>query len=127
MSVHGPGDLASRDWWERRQEVAPAASPPDNLQQVLDDVFEVQGSQGLAGGPAGNESPQAAASQLHCPKTGPPDSLLVRQACPLSCHATLVITADRSQEQPCRLNLPGSEPAQEGYPRAGRFKPVRKI
>lgn len=79
------GDLASHEWWERRQEVVPAASPPDNLQQVLDDVFDVQQPRDTEGAGLQQAGPQSVQPLLHCPKTAPADSLLVRQACAVLC------------------------------------------
>ena len=64
------GDLASHDWWDRNGDIPPDASPPENLQRVIADVFQ-------------EEQEHAAPSQggLQFPKTAPPESLLVRQAC----------------------------------------------
>lgn len=73
------GDLASSEWWERQDLVPPEPSPPENLQSVLADVFLDQHQQNPF--PASQPLPN-----LHLPKTAPPHSLLVRQACLLSLY-----------------------------------------
>ena len=69
--------------------MVPAASPPDNLQQVLDDVFDVQQLRGTEGAGPHQAEFKSEHPLLHCPKTAPADSLLVRQACAVLCCAVL--------------------------------------
>ncbi len=78
------GDLAGKDWWERQGLNPPAASPPDNLQMVLADVFQEdppreEGVETAGNGVRSQKAPQDL-PHLHFPKTAPADSLLVRQA-----------------------------------------------
>ena len=70
------GDLASSEWWERQDLVPPEPSPPENLQSVLADVFLEESHHQQNPFPASQPLPN-----LHLPKTAPPHSLLVRQAC----------------------------------------------
>lgn len=73
------GDLASSEWWERKDLVPPEPSPPENLQSVLADVFFENPRHQQNPFPVSQPLPD-----LHLPKTAPPNSLLVRQACLLS-------------------------------------------
>ena len=81
LTVLCVGDLASSEWWEKQDLVPPDPSPPENLQSVLADVFleDSQYQQNPFPFPASQPLPN-----LHLPKTAPPHSLLVRQACLLS-------------------------------------------
>lgn len=75
------GDLASSEWWKKNQKesVAPDPSPEENLQNVLADVFLEDTQHQRNPFPPSQPLPD-----LHLPKTAPPNSLLVRQACLLS-------------------------------------------
>ncbi|KAL3150565.1 hypothetical protein ABBQ32_000377 [Trebouxia sp. C0010 RCD-2024] len=78
------GDLASSEWWLKKQVVEPEPSPADNLQRVLADLFLEDPRFQPDPFPASQPLPE-----LHLPKTAPSNSLLVRQAC-LLCHLTLL-------------------------------------
>ncbi len=78
------GDLAGKDWWERQNLTPPVASPPDNLQMVLADVFQEDPPREeevkTAGSGVWSQKAPQDLPHLHFPKTAPADSLLVRQA-----------------------------------------------
>ncbi|KAL0053211.1 hypothetical protein WJX82_002504 [Trebouxia sp. C0006] len=85
------GDLAGKDWWERQGLNPPAASPPDNLQMVLADVFQEdppreEGVETAGNGVRSQKAPQDL-PHLHFPKTAPADSLLVRLALHVMCFS----------------------------------------
>ncbi len=89
------GDLAGKDWWERKGLTPPEASPPHNLQRVLADLFQddsprAERVETAGSGVQSQKAPQDL-SHLHFPKTAPADSLLVRQAGPLTIsHAAMM-------------------------------------
>ncbi len=85
------GDLAGQEWWDRRGLIPPKASPAHNLQRVLADVFQEDQPSGQNPPPDSQGAPHA--PQLHFPKTAPPESLLVRQACLLASASAMSLVA----------------------------------